>query len=763
LGAAGYATRSWRSVIALGYYFEMSDDVQVRFGASIGELIEGVNQVKEAINSVGETVASVNDKFSTLAEIAGVSLSFEGIKQFVEGMAHLGTSTENSMATLGLSAEQVGQLSGVAKLTGTSFEALSQSFEHMTLNVQKSTKDAFNPAAEGLRVLGLSAKDLIGLPADKYFEKLADAVSKFNPSLNLTNALTAVGGRGITSLIPALQRGGEGFREFMRDVAATQGVLNDAQAHAFAGTHEKLSQLALSAEGAGIKLFSVLKPAIDAAADAMAPWLQGIDSNAIRDAINSAGTEIIDFGKNTAIVFINVKESWDRLIDAFASRWQAIAEPVGAVIDYVKEKYRQLGEATSDPGIFDRVQRTSVVFDQAKMSAEKSKAAVEDWAAAMKSGLATGVPKSGSFEAMVADAKVLDGELAAIADKYIKLNAAALPTGGKDQLAAMKEAVQEQIKQIDMQYQQTVQQLNAEVKLHQITEGQKTAILVDAIQTRIAAETLWLNKEQALRGLSAADMQKIENQKTQFAEKGNLDILRAVEHNIEDQKEKWNGLLSSVEGAFNSQLRGLLAGTTSWAQATKNILGDVTIKAIEGVEKMVREWVTGQLAMTIATQTSAAAQVAAQQAASAASLPGRATAFVSTITADAAQVFAGIFANLAPFLGPAAAGPAAAGQASVLAELTAIPKFALGTNLITNPGLAVLHAGEMVAPASAVAQGSGPFNGSGGGGGGINITFSPTIHGALNSNDVQVFMTRSVAQIAAAVNQYNARNPSSQG
>ena len=204
----------------------MANDVNVKFGASIGELVDGVDKVKESINSVGESVAGLNEKFNALAEIAGISLSIEGLKQFVETMAHLGTSTENSAGVLGLSAQQIGQFSGIAKLTGASFDSLSQSFERMTLNVQKSTKDAFNPAAEGLKVLGLNAKDFIGLPADQYFMKLADAVSRFNPSLNLTNALSAVGGRQMAALIPTLQLGAEHFRELQAEVDKTGATLS---------------------------------------------------------------------------------------------------------------------------------------------------------------------------------------------------------------------------------------------------------------------------------------------------------------------------------------------------------------------------------------------------------------------------------------------------------------------------------------------------------------------------------------------------------
>ncbi len=50
------------------------------------------------------------------------------------------------------------------------------------------------------------------------------------------------------------------------------------------------------------------------------------------------------------------------------------------------------------------------------------------------------------------------------------------------------------------------------------------------------------------------------------------------------QQQMWNSALGSIESAFNSQLRGLLAGTTTWSQAFKKILGDLIIKFIEMCE-----------------------------------------------------------------------------------------------------------------------------------------------------------------------------------
>ena len=79
---------------------------------------------------------------------------------------------------------------------------------------------------------------------------------------------------------------------------------------------------------------------------------------------------------------------------------------------------------------------------------------------------------------------------------------------------------------------------------------------------------------------------------------------------------------------------------------------------------------------------------------------------IKAIMTDAAQVFGGVFAFLAPTMEPAAAGPAAAAQASVLA---AVPSLDVGTDYVTRGGFAFIHAGERITPART----SGPFTGAG--------------------------------------------------
>jgi len=514
----------------------MTADVQVRFGASIGELIEGVSHVRESIDSVGESVAGLNEKFHSLAEIAGVALSIEGFKSFIEGMAHLGTDTERSMATLGISAEQVGELSGVAKLTGTSFEALSTTFERMTLNVQKSTRDAFNPAAQVLQVLGLNAKDLIGLPMDQYFERLQTAISKFNPSMNVTNAVMAIGGRGIASMLPLLLESTEHFKELKAEVAKTGATLNDAQAHAFAQTHEKLELMALSAQGLGIKLFQILKPAVDAAADAISHWLQSIRSDDIRDVVNDIGTFLIDLAANIAQFFVTAQEKWRTFVStintgmpalhAAAASSAIVFGQFGVAIDQAKQALAGVGNAES--------------FEKIGKDADAAREKIEAMRQAALGSLASAAPRSGSFGAQAADIIALGDELDELVKKYNRANAAALPASGKDEARADIEFWQSRIKAENDAFATTKEHLGAEVRTFQITEAEKTSALVAAINVREDQTVFYLQQELASGRLSAQDRQKIEDQITAAHDKAVKDRAQATDQSLITEMAAWN-------------------------------------------------------------------------------------------------------------------------------------------------------------------------------------------------------------------------------
>lgn len=247
--------------------------------------------------------------------------------------------------------------------------------------------------------------------------------------------------------------------------------------------------------------------------------------------------------------------------------------------------------------------------------------------------------------------------------------------------------------------------LDAEVNQFQITQDQKFALLEAETQKEYQAQLALLGQEAGIESISVVQRGAVLDRIAELEEKHRTDMLRLDEQAIAAQQQMWMTSLNTIESAFNYQLRGLLAGTTTWSKAFKNILGDIVIKFIETCEEMVVKWLAAELAQTTATTTGTAARAAAEETASSSGVLANAANAMRAIMTDAAQTFAGVFAFLSPTMGPAAAGPAAAAQASVSAAAI----FDVGTDYVVRGGLALIHSGETIVPA---ARGSGPYTGA---------------------------------------------------
>jgi hypothetical protein len=128
----------------------------------------------------------------------------------------------------------------VAQATGGSIDTLATTTERMALNIQKSTKDGFNPAALALQKLGLAAADFAGLNADQYIDKIADAASKFNTNFDLTQVLIALGGRGMAALIPIIAQGSERLDELRQMAVDAGSALSEQTTKSLADVHVAL-------------------------------------------------------------------------------------------------------------------------------------------------------------------------------------------------------------------------------------------------------------------------------------------------------------------------------------------------------------------------------------------------------------------------------------------------------------------------------------------------------------------------------------------
>lgn len=711
------------------------DEVDVKFGAQIGELVEGVNRVKEQIDGVGESVRH-------LAELFGIALTLDAFKEFVEHMAELGEKTTTSMAILGVSAETVGELQGVAKLTGTSFEGLQNSIGRMSLRLQQSTRDAFNPAAQGLHALGINAKDLIGLPYDQYLLKLSEAFGKLRPSQDLTTAATAAFGRGITQQLSMLLQGREHLEEMQRAWVETGAVMTDVQAKAFAETHEKLVLLGGSMEGLGIKIFSVLRPAIDAAVSSITKLIQSISAEGIQDAANKTGNFIIDVGQSVSKFFIGVQETVLTLLAILKNQAQPqlgafsefVVGSLGKTIEIVMLGLNKMAETVA--GSSPKIDAQGAAIARIREEAEKYRKAIDAATDAARAKFNQAVPAASSEEAAMARLRAGVEDLLA---SYKKLDAGKSDPQAKSRQEAEITKLQEQVKAADVAYQMMSEHLSTDVTLHKITEDEKTRQLLSALDLRVSAEFSALSKVAEMHKGDPAEYAKDQKAITDKLLEATKERQKITDDGVKAEAKSWQSALTPVQSAWDSQLSGLLAHTTTWAQAMKNIVRDLVLDMIKALEKWALEKAAVQLAESFGSPINTAKNTQA-------------------IAGDLGQAYAGFVANLAPVLGPGALEAAAALTATAAAAAAAftVASADVGGHVVSG-GLALIHPGEDIVPASITQPYAGPGGGGGGGyGGGGTIN----IH-AMDGADVLRVLTKHAGIVSRIVQGHVGANPTS--
>jgi len=216
---------------------------------------------------------------------------------------------------------------------------------------------------------------------------------------------------------------------------------------------------------------------------------------------------------------------------------------------------------------------------------------------------------------------------------------------------------------------------------------------------------------EALKAKQSAIYLQMEKLRADYNQK----MQKAEDQALEAMKTKWDGYATEV----GSALTGMLFHHQTMLQTIRSLEEKFFSYVIDTLLKsLVNAWLKSEAEKLAATQAGAAARSAAEASGTATSVIAQAAAALKSIVTSAAQTFAGIFAFLSPVMGPAAAGPAAGGEAAVLAVEGMVASAEGGWDVPAN-SFAMLHPREMVLPAN-LAEGVRNMTGQGGMGGGAS-------------------------------------------
>ena len=239
-----------------------------------------------------------------------------------------------------------------------------------------------------------------------------------------------------------------------------------------------------------------------------------------------------------------------------------------------------------------------------------------------------------------------------------------------------------------------------EARFYEISETEKVALSRKALDEEYALELAALQRREALGEQSLAARQRIDDMIIEATRRRDDETASLMRSSLQEQEREYQSFAGSIEQAFNSQLRGLVSGTETWRTAFRKVLEDLLIKFVEWTETTVAHHLVGEAMKTSATAAGAAARAGAEEAGAAASMGAQGAAMVRSILSSAAETFAGVFGFLSPLMGPLAAGPAAAAQASVAGMAGAVASADIGMWQVPNDMLTLVHHNELIMPAA---------------------------------------------------------------
>ncbi len=284
---------------------------------------------------------------------------------------------------------------------------------------------------------------------------------------------------------------------------------------------------------------------------------------------------------------------------------------------------------------------------------------------------------------------------------------------------------------------------DGEAQLKHISEAEKLQFTIAATQEEYEAQHALLEKEAQLDDQSAQQKQQVQNKIAALDAAHTRQMLQLAYQAAEEQNKIWQDLSNKISQSLSSTILGLLQHTTTFREGVRQLSVQVVQYFVDIGARWIASFATtiakniatqtlGEQAMTAATQAGVSERSAASAAGAVSDVAAKAAAVLKSILASSAETFAGVFGFLSPLLGPAAAGPAAAAQASV-AGVASVASFDIGAWSVPYDQLAVVHKNELVMTASQGEAFRSLIN-SGGQSGGA-VTVAPNVHFNISALD----------------------------
>lgn len=163
----------------------------------------------------------------------------------------------------GVTTESLSALAYAAELSGSSQEEMTQALGKLSRQMSEAAAGG-KTAQEAFKSIGISVTDASGKmkTSDQVFKEIADRFAAMPDGVAKTNAAIEIFGRAGANLIPTLNEGSEGLKNFA-DEAQRLGIIVDGDAAAAAAEfNDNITRLQKTAAGFGMTIANQVLPQI---------------------------------------------------------------------------------------------------------------------------------------------------------------------------------------------------------------------------------------------------------------------------------------------------------------------------------------------------------------------------------------------------------------------------------------------------------------------------------------------------------------------
>ena len=286
-------------------------------------------------------------KLSVSAAAIGAAVAAAGMAlwRLAEQTTEAFGAFEDMSQRTGIAASELHALSLAAEQTSSDFDAIVTGLRRMP-SFLEDARNGMASATTTMDALGVSVADFEGLSPEDSFFRMVDALGTMEDETRRAALAQDVFGRGAMALIPLIEEGSGGLRDFAREARRTGMVLDDEAYAAADRFQDALARMQAQMQAALMEGIEPLLPELQA----MAESIVTIASEGIPLLIQAAGelAPMLDFIADKALRIaenmINMQTNIDWLIDQITGSDRTVQRlAAGMTIDpglMSREEYR---------------------------------------------------------------------------------------------------------------------------------------------------------------------------------------------------------------------------------------------------------------------------------------------------------------------------------------------------------------------------------------------------------------------------------------